>query len=126
MSGYPLRLRTRSEVDRGNDYRAQVLQQFTQIAFPLSIRIIGVRTAMRNMRLRRPYTALQQHIEDACDIFDKCIIYFANCLTDPTYIVRGCEVSQAKRDLHLFAIRAELSLQILQNVSRVRRKLTYD
>lgn len=125
MSRYPLRLRTRSEVARGNVYRAQVFQQLIQISLPLSFRIIGVKTAMGNMRLRRPYTALQQETEDACNSFDRCILYFVNCLADPNYIVHGGEVSQATRDLNLFANRAELLLHILQNTSRVRRELTY-
>lgn len=122
---FPPLIRTRSEIERCNNFRIQALQQFMQIALPLSSRIIDVKTKMRSLRLRRPYTFLQHDIEDACDTFDRCIAYFTNCLNDPDYVVCGNEVSTAERDLNSFARRAERSLEMLQNVGRVRRMLSY-
>lgn len=125
MSYFPPPIWTLSEIQRCNDYRNQALEQFLQIALPLSCRIIDVKLKMRSLRLRRPYNAVQNHLENACNTFDRCIVYFTTRLFNPAYIIRGDEVSRAKTDLNLWATRAERSLEMLQNRSRVRRKLTY-
>ncbi len=126
MSRYPIPFGTRTEIQRRNDYRQDELQRFVQMSLPLSVRILTVRVAMTNLDQQRPYTELQQDIEDACNTFNRYIIYFTNMFLDPDYVVHGGEVSEAKAHLTLAINRAEITLELFQNLNNVRRRLTYD
>ncbi len=123
MSGFPITFGTPSEIQLRNFYRLEELQKFIQMYLPLSIRILTVRLAMINLDQQRPYTFLQQAIEDACNTFDRCIIYWTNIFLDPNYVVCGGEVTVAIIHLKLATSRAERSFRCLQNLN-VSRTLT--
>lgn len=117
---------SRSEIEEWNGYRERTLNRFNEVVLPLSMRIVNVRTALNHLRPTRPYTELEQAIEAACDEFDGYFLDFTNILSGPTYLVKGDEVSQAKRLLDKCVNEAEKLLLMLQNRNQIRRELTYD
>lgn len=119
MSSYPSRPRTRSEITRSNDYAQQELAQFVAIALPLSNRIVAVQTALGN----GPYDTFQQRIRNAVIEFMDTNARYIALLSQPNYVPRGDEISQAKRLLTTAVNQAEFRQQTYQNLNNVRRTL---
>lgn len=119
------RPRTRTEIERANNFKAQVLQKFVQMVLPLSNRIIDVRLGLRIFK-RRNHPALYDDIMTSCYKFDECISYYLSILSNEFYDLNGSELSQATRDVNKWVWQAENSLETLRNRSSVRRELIYD